>query len=109
MPTNNGAKPEPVPSWPPPIDGENEPPPAGGDRGAGAGWGVPSEGWPSWVPSVGLVEEVPGEPPARVPKTSAVALATLAAALWTVPTALAAVVPRLDGSRNASPTEAGTI
>lgn len=109
MPTNNGAKPEPVPSWPPPIDGENEPPPAGGARGAGAGWGVPSEGWPSWVPSVGLVEEVPVEPPARVPKTSAVALATLAAALWTVPTALAAVVPRLDGSRNASPTEAGTI
>src|SRR5215213_8955916 len=54
---------------------------------------------------------MPAEPPARVLKTSAVALATLAAAfaaLWTVPTALsnapAALVPRLDERRNASPT-----
>src|SRR4028119_1664303 len=107
-PTSNGAKPPPWPNWPPPVKGENEPPPAGSDRGAGAGWGVPSEGWPSWVPSVELVEEVPGEPPARDPKTSAVALATLAAVLWTVPTAPAAVVLRLDGRPNAPPTEAGT-
>jgi hypothetical protein len=103
MPTSSGAKPE--PSWPPPVKGENEAPtPAGGARG-GAGSGVPSEGSSSWVP----VAEGSVRLPVRVPKTSAVALATLAAALWTVPTALAAVVPTLDGRRNAPPTEAGMV
>ncbi len=108
MPTSSGAEPQPVPTWPPPVKEENEPPPIGGARG-GAGCGVPSEGCP-WFPSVELVEEVvPGEPPARDPKSSVVALDTLAAMLRTVPTALAAVVPRLDGRRNAPPTEAGTV
>src|ERR687889_793129 len=106
MPTSRGAEPPPVPpNWPPPVKGENEPPPlAGGARG-GAGSGVPSKGWSSWVPAA----EGSVRLPVRVPKTSAVALATLAAALWTVPTALAAVVPTLDGRRNAPPTEAGTV
>jgi hypothetical protein len=63
----------------------------------------------SWVPSVELVEELTGEPPVRDPKTSAATLAAEVAALWTVPAALAAVVPRLDGRRNAPPTEAGTV
>ena len=112
MPTNSGAKLPPVPNWPPPVDGENELPPTGVRGGAGACCGgEPSEGWSSWVPSVELVEERPGEPPARVPKTS---MATLAAALRTVSTAVptaapAAVAPRLDGRRNATPTEAGTV
>src|ERR687889_1812589 len=109
MPTSKGVEPPPVPpNWPPPVKGENEPPPlAGGARG-GAGSGVPSKGWSSWVPAA----EGSVRLPVRVPKTSAVALATLAtlaAALWTVPTALAAVVPTLDGRRNAPPTEAGTV
>jgi hypothetical protein len=105
MPTSSGAEPPPVPNWPPPpVKGENEPPPAGGARG-GAGCGVPSEGWSSRVPAA----EGSVRLPVRVPKTSAVALATLAAALWTVPTALAVVVPTLDGRRNAPPTEAGTV
>ncbi len=110
MPTSSGAKLPPVPTWPPPVDGENELPPTGGARGgAGACCGVvPSEGWSSWVPSVELVEEVPGEPPARDPKTSVATLAAALAALWTVPTAPAAVEPRLDGRPNAPPTEAGT-
>ena len=107
MPTTRGAEPPPVPDWPPPVKGENElPPPAGGARGgAGCCCGVPSEGWYSRVPAA----EGSVRLPVRVPKTSAVALATLAAALWTVPTALAAVVPTLDGRRNAPPTEAGTV
>ena len=113
MPTRSGAKPEPVPSWPPPVDRENELPPTGGATGAGAGCGVPSEGCCSWVPLVELVEELTGEPPVRDPKISAATLAAVLAAvlaaLWTVPAALAAVVPRLDGRRNAPPTEAGTV
>lgn len=108
MPTNTGAKPPPGPARPPPpvVDRENCPPPTG-VRG-GAGCGVPSEGC-SWVPSVELVEELTGEPPVRDPKTSAATLAAEVAALWTVLAALAAVVPRLDGRRNAPPTEAGTV
>src|SRR5918995_1137049 len=74
----------------------------------GAGWGAPSEGCP-WVPSVELLEDAPGEPPARDHKTSAVVVATLAAALRTVPIALAAVAPRLDGSRDAAAGEAATV
>ena len=108
MPTNTGAKPPPGPARPPPpvVDRENCPPPTG-VRG-GAGCGVPSEGC-SWVPSVELVEELTGEPPVRDPKTSAATLAAEVAALWTVLAALAAVVLRLDGRRNAPPTEAGTV
>ena len=108
MPTNTGAKPPPGPARPPPpvVDRENCPPPTG-VRG-GAGCGVPSEGF-SWVPSVELIEELTGEPPVRDPKTSAATLAAEVAALWTVLAALAAVVPRLDGRRNAPPTEAGTV
>jgi hypothetical protein len=109
MPTTSGAEPQPVPPrWPPPVKGEYDelPPPAGGARGgAGCCCGVPSEGWSSRVPAA----EGSVRLPVRVFKTSAVALATLAAALWTVPTALAAVVPTLDGRRNAPPTEAGTV
>ena len=112
MPTNTGAKPPPGPARPPPpvVDREKCPPPTGA-RGD-AGCGVPSEGC-SWVPSVELVEELTGEPPVRDPKTSATSiaaeLAAELAALWTVPAALAAVVPRLVGRRNAPPTEAGTV
>src|ERR687890_2456603 len=112
MPTSSGAAPPPAPDWPPvvPVKGENKPSPKGGARGAGC-FGVPSEG-ACWVPLVASLEGVPAEPPARVLKTSAVALTTFAAAvvaaLWTVPTALsnalAALVPRLDERRNASPT-----
>jgi hypothetical protein len=111
MPTSRGAKPPPLLNWPPPVKGENEPPPVGGATGAGAGCGVPSEGCCSWVSSVASVEEevVLGETPARDPKNSVVALDTLAAMLRTVPTALAALVPRLEGRRNAPPTEVGTV
>jgi hypothetical protein len=109
MPTSRGAEPQPVPNWPPPVEGENEPPPAGGARGGAGCCGVPSEG-SSWVPLVASVEEVPGEPPARDSKTS---VATFAAALravsTAVPTAPAAVVPMLDGRRNSLPTEAGMV
>jgi hypothetical protein len=98
-----------MPNWPPPVKRENELLPTGGTTG-GAGCEEPSEGCCSWIPSVELVEEVvTGEPPARYPKSSVVALDTLAAMLRTVPTALAAVVPRLDGRCNAPPTEAGTV
>jgi hypothetical protein len=55
-----------------------------------------------------LVEDVPGETPARAPKTSVATLAAALAALWTVPTAPAAVVLRFDGRPNAPPTEAAT-
>jgi hypothetical protein len=108
MPTNTGAKPPPGPARPPPpvVDREKCPPPTGA-RG-GAGCGVPSEGC-SWVPSVELVEELTGEPPVRDPKTSEASVAAEVAALWTVTAARAAVVPRLDGRRNAPPTEAGTV
>src|SRR5918993_2648450 len=109
MPPSSGAKPPPMPNWPPPVKGENEPPPAGGARGGAGCCSMPSEGWPSWVPSVELVEEVvPGEPPARAPKTSVATLTAALAALWTVPTAPAAVVLRFDGRPNAPPNEAGT-
>ena len=112
MPTSSGAKPPPMPPrWPPPVKRENELLPTGGTTG-GAGCEEPSEGCCcSWIPSVELVEEVvPGEPPARYPKSSVVALDTLAAMLRRVPTALAAVVSRLlDGRCNATPTEAGTV
>src|SRR5215210_5780439 len=112
MPTRSGAMPPPA-NWPPaaPVKGENKLSPKGGTRGA-IGSCVPSEG-ACCVPLVAsLLEGVPAEPPARVLKTSAVALATLAAAvvaaLWTVPTVLSsapsALVPRLDERRNASPT-----
>jgi len=110
MPTSRGAKPPPLLNWPPPVKGENAPPPVGGATGAGAGCGVPSEGCCSWVPSVASVEEVVlRETPARDPKNSVVALDTLTAILRTVPTALAVVVPKLDGRSNALPTEAGTV
>src|SRR5215212_633998 len=117
MPTSSGATPPPAPSWPAaPVKGENTPP-KGGARGATGSRGAPSEG-ACCVPleaSVEGVEGVPAEPPTRVLKTSAVALATLvaactalAAAFWTVPTVLpnapAALVPRLDERRMASPT-----
>ena len=105
MPITRGAEPHPVLNWPPPVEGENEPPPPTGGARGGAGCGVPSEGWSSWVPAA----EGSVRLPVRVPKTSAVALATLAAAFWTVPTALAAVVPTLDGRRNAPLTEAGMV
>jgi hypothetical protein len=109
MPTSSGAKPPPMLNWPPPVKGENEPLPDGGATGGAGCCEEPSEGCCSWIPSVELVEEVPIEPPARYPKSSVVALDTLAAMLRTVPTALAAVVPRLDGRRTALPTEAGTV
>ena len=108
MPTNTGAKPPPGPARPPPpvVDREKCPPPTGASSGAGCG--VPSEGC-SWVPSVELLEELTVEPPVWDPMTSAATLAAEVAALWTVLAALAAVVPRLDGRRNAPPTEAGTV
>src|SRR5215210_206764 len=112
MPTRSGAMPPPA-NWPPaaPVKGENKLSPKGGTRGA-IGSCVPSEDACCVSLVASLLEGVPAEPPARVLKTSAVALATLAAAvvaaLWTVPTALsnapAALVPRLDERRNASPT-----
>jgi hypothetical protein len=108
MPTSSGAEPPPMPNWPPPEKRENELLPTGGTTG-GAGCEEPSEGCCFWIPSVELVEEVTGEPPARYPKSSVVALDTLAAMLRTVPTALAAVVPRLDGRCNAPSTEAATV
>src|SRR5829696_7799884 len=94
MPTSSGATPPPPPSWPAaPVKGENTPP-KGGARGATGSRGAPSEG-ACCVPLEASVEGVPAEPPERVLKTSAVALATLvaactalAAAFWTVPTVL---------------------
>src|SRR5215218_532159 len=111
MPTSSGATPPPA-NWPAaPVKGENKLSPKGGTRGATGSCDVPSEGACCVSLAASLLEGVPAEPPARVLKTSAVALATLAAAfaaLWTVPTALsnapAALVPRLDERRNASPT-----
>ena len=81
MPTSSGATPPPAPNWPAaPVKGENKSLPKGGASGATGSCGVPPEG-ACWVPLVASVEEEVGaEPPARVLKTSAVALATLVAA-----------------------------
>src|SRR5215212_6527051 len=108
MPTSSGATPPPA-NWPAaPVKGENKLSPKGGTRGATGSCGVPSEDACCVSLVASLLEGVPAEPPARVLKTSAVALATLVAALWTVPTVLpnapAALVPRLDERRRASPT-----
>src|SRR5215217_7703732 len=112
MPTSSGATPPPA-NWPAaPVKGENKLSPKGGTRGATGSCGVPSEDACCVSLVASLLEGVPAEPPARVLKTSAVALATLAAAvvaaLWTVPTALAnapaALVTGFAERRNASPT-----
>src|SRR5829696_7972664 len=81
MPTSSGATPPPA-NWPAaPVKGENKLSPKGGTRGATGSCGAPSS-----------VEEVPAEPPARVLKTSAVALATLVAARAALAAALVAVL-----------------
>jgi hypothetical protein len=84
------------------VKGENKLSSKGGTRGALG----------SCAP-VASVEEVPAEPPARVLKTSAVALATLVAALaaalsmdsTALPNAPAALVAGFAERRNASPTD----
>src|SRR5215217_2181012 len=115
MPTSSGAKPPAPADWPAaPVKGENKLSPKGGTRGTTGSCDAPSEGacCVPLVASLAPLEGVPAEPPARILKTSAVALATLAAAvvaaLWTVPTALsnapAALVTGFAERRNASPT-----
>src|SRR5215217_6221220 len=80
MPTSSGATPPPA-NWPAaPVKGENKLSPKGGTRGATGSCDVPSEGACCVSLAASLLEGVPAEPPARVLKTSAVALATLAAA-----------------------------